>query len=127
MLMRLGLFSEFTAGPSDAPSMLGFVRDAADSQEASLIAYLGMGHVIVDVMARTPDVLDGSPLPETESLVTDGSWVWRADLLHYVRKYHLQLPAKFTAQAEAAGFRVRDFSETELAELTPLALEAWRR
>jgi len=37
--------------------------------------------------------IDGGP-----SLVSDGSWIWRLDLVYFVEKYGVELPSEFLEQ-----------------------------
>ncbi|OON72773.1 hypothetical protein GBW32_32095 [Streptomyces tsukubensis] len=78
-----------------------------------------------------PDVLDplGPVLPGAGSLRTDGDWIWRADLAHYVEKYHLMLPVDFLSLVRSRAFVVpRVPSEQLRAILTTelgIRLDPW--
>ncbi len=40
-------------------------------------------------------------MAETGSIKTDGTWWWREDLAHYVRRHHLRLAPEFLAHVAA--------------------------
>lgn len=58
--------------------------------------------IVLDVLERLPDVIDGSPVTQTASLRTDGVYCWRDDLSHYVRRHRVSLPAEFVARVGQA-------------------------
>ncbi|NEA39870.1 hypothetical protein G3I42_11405 [Streptomyces sp. SID11385] len=53
-----------------------------------------------------PDVLapHTPPLTRAASLLTDGTWVWRLDLAHYVAHAHVRLPADFLSAVRARAY-----------------------
>lgn len=85
-------FEEF-GGPD------GTIRAVLDRLSApereSVGRYLEGGLLISAVPGSTRDVIDGEPVPTPPSLRTDGRYVWRSDLVHYVRKYGVGLPSEF--------------------------------
>lgn len=107
----LGFFREF--GGPDGP-MVALVRETAAGDEERVVAYLRGGEVVLDVMELTPDVIDGSVLVESASLLTDGVWYWREDLPHYVAKYHLSIDANFLDEIASRDYATQRLSEGHL-------------
>jgi len=75
----IGRFREL-ADCHDDPSILDSV-DKSSPTEASVVAgYLRSGHGLIDVMEIRADVVDGTRIGETASVLGDGQWIWREDL-----------------------------------------------
>ena len=90
----LGSFREFGDGPGavSLSEMVG-VLDVKTSELAA--NYLTHGIRMSAVPGFRPDVLDGSEVSLSPAHMTDGIFVWLADLPHYVRKYRIALPERF--------------------------------
>lgn len=122
----VGFFRELDpGGPTDI--YVEDLKDAAgagDYAVAEVAGYLESGYPILDVMESTPDPLDkaayvrGGP-----SLLTDGEWVWRHDLAHYVRNYRVHLPGAFMERMEESEFEVRAVDLEALRLLSVAAIE----
>jgi hypothetical protein len=66
------------------------------------------------------DVLSGDSFYEGSggsSLLTDGVWLWRYDLAHYVETHRLWVPLEFIDHAVLNGFQSPLLSEAELVAL----------
>ncbi len=94
-LVPLGFFREFKSGRSNNDSIRDFVSSEPSRHKAIILSYLRLGDRMGWTMEKSPDVIDGTHQPDSASPVTDGHWVWRADLAHYVEKYNLRLPQEF--------------------------------
>ena len=86
----VGQFAELT-DRSDHPSMAAAVNSVSEAEALAVAVYLRSGHVLIDVLETRLDVLDGSAVEESSSVLGDGQWIWREDLAHYVAKYRLGL------------------------------------
>ncbi|GAA0801685.1 hypothetical protein [Spirilliplanes yamanashiensis] len=118
MLTRIGFFREFFADHPELPSIRDHVRPHPAESAGQVVAYLRAGHVMSAVMEGMTDVIDGRSFEEgsgCSSLLTDGTWLWRRDLAHYVEAHNVELPAAFLRQA--ARGEVPPLSADELAEL----------
>ncbi|MDN3292619.1 hypothetical protein QWM81_00880 [Streptomyces ficellus] len=72
-----------------------------------LVSYLTSGHPLLDVTELTTDVINGAfRVPGGSSVLTDGEFVWRADLAKYVERYHIDLPEEFLHATHRHDFRV---------------------
>jgi hypothetical protein len=105
-LVRVGFFREMRhAEPSD-PALAAARRDDADPDEAAIAAYLDAGHVMVASPGATKDVLDPAKRTGPPHYMTDGRYLWPGDVAHYVRTYHVALPADFIDHMRSNGWRV---------------------
>lgn len=118
----IGFYGELDpSGPKEIyKEMLKEVVEIDGSYQASrIIAYLDSGHPILDVMESTPDPLSpGVFVRGGASILTDGKWVWRYDLHHYVDRYRVPLPAEFVRDAAAANYAVPRVDVSNLRELS---------
>ena len=98
----------------------GSIRDAVGllppSDRDSVLAYLAAGVPFSAVPGSDNDVIDGEPTLLSPSDLTDGRFVWRRDLAHYVRKYDVGLNEDFLAHVR-----------TGAAPPTELDAETWER
>lgn len=96
----IGLFRELV-WPENArlPSIHASKGALAEDMVMPVLMYLSMGTDVIDVMEATRDPFDHAKyISGGPSLTTDGEWVWRYDLEHYVRLYRLGLPEEFLAR-----------------------------
>ncbi|MGW1201216.1 hypothetical protein [Streptomyces cyaneofuscatus] len=106
-------------------SIQGKVREQAAYPKAEVQRYLESGHPIFDIMETTLDVVTGSfRVPGGSSLVSDGRFVWRADLSAYVEKYNIDLPPHFISFAIENGFSVPPASLQNLLSVSAAAEKA---
>jgi hypothetical protein len=117
MIRTVGFFREQSPqwGIEKKASISDFVRPTGESDEHALVAYLANGCDIFSEMGAEIDVLssEGFIIAGGASLKTDGEWVWRYDLPHYVSVHHLALPEDFLRR-----IRERDYTVPKLDEDT---------
>jgi hypothetical protein len=121
MLRRAGFFREFYPDHPSLPWLRDHVSTRRVRSETKIVDYLRAGHLLVGIMEWGVDHFDGTPFDGSSgcsSLLTDGQWVWRQDLAHYVERYHVELETNFVASLVAADFRMPDLSVHQLTELT---------
>lgn len=118
----VGKFRELSDDVSDRS-----MHDAVDGMsetEASVVArYLRSGLGLIDVMELRPDVLDGTRIAESASILGDGQWVWREDLAHYVEKYRVALDPEFLASIVR---QVESPSDERLEQIIGEAMRLWQ-
>lgn len=126
MLRRVGFFREFYP---DYPS-LPWMRDAMSTRrirsEARIVRYLKAGHVLSAVMEGMTDYFDHTPFEGgsgCSSFLTDGVWLWRRDLAHYIGRYHVGLPDEFVRHLVESGFQVPELSQQDLLALAAVEEE----
>ncbi|MDX3454236.1 hypothetical protein PV396_20185 [Streptomyces sp. ME02-8801-2C] len=121
MIRPAGFFIELS--PGWGLPLSGSIKDAVNStgepDEKNFVTYLRNGTGIWSEMSAGHDVLDPEApiLTGIGSLYTDGDWIWREDLAHYVTKYHVSLPAEFVTHIRALNYRTPDVPETKLIEI----------
>lgn len=121
-MKRLDSFAEFVGSSATLGSLREAARPEPADDEADAVTYLDSFPIVIDVMERLPDVIDGTHVIESGSLRTDGVYFWRDDLRHYVERHHVSLPAEFRASVELG---VRELSEAELEEAGERDARIW--
>ena len=119
-MRRVGFFREFYPNRSSLPWLREHISTRRIRSESKIVEYLRSGHMLAGVMEGMLDIVDGTPFPEgsgCSSLLTDGIWLWRQDLAHYVERHHVGLPDDFVAALVESGFRMPDLSPQDLAAL----------
>ncbi|MGX9886640.1 hypothetical protein [Streptomyces sp. NPDC002276] len=119
MTKRAGFYREVggpDAAAGDAPSLRNDVRDdvrgSGPWDEDRVLGYLESAREIYTTMGARRDALDGDEwIAGSESLLTDGSWIWPVDLVHYVRRHHVALPQEFLEHIRANGYTVPAVSD----------------
>ncbi|CAL9554307.1 hypothetical protein [Streptomyces sp. enrichment culture] len=108
MIRPVGFYSELAPGWGlpDSGSIRDAARPSGETDEAGIVSYLMNGTEIWSEMSAGPDVLDpdGPLLTGIGSLYTDGEWIWRGDLSHYVSNHHVALPAQFVEQVRGSNY-----------------------
>ncbi|MGX5213361.1 hypothetical protein ACWKT3_32510 [Streptomyces violaceus] len=121
MIRPVGFFSELSPGwgLAETGSIKDAVRTSGEPDENSILEYLRKGTGIWSEMSAGPDVLDpdAPDLTGIGSLFTDGIWIWREDLPHYVAKYHVSLPDEFVEHIRALSYEAPPVPEARLIEI----------
>jgi hypothetical protein len=114
-LHRTGFFREMPHGIAADPSLAEARNPTASHHEDRIAEYLEAGHVYMATPGVTHDALDPATQIGPPHLVTDGRFIWPADLAYYVRTYHVRLDGELLEHMMASGWEVPD--ELDLAEL----------
>jgi hypothetical protein len=114
-LQRIGFFREMPHGEPTDPSLTVAGRVAPAPHEGRIAAYLDTGHVCFATPGYTRDVLDPRVRIGPPHYLTDGRFLWSADLAHYVRTYHVRLDGRFVEHMLANGWTVP--AELDIATL----------
>lgn len=98
-LIPVGFYRELTDDPDEQqylPSITEAIATSPQEHEENIVAYLRSGVCIGARGCYVDDVLDiTSRVPLNPHTYTDGIYLWRLDIAHYVEKYHLRLPSDF--------------------------------
>jgi hypothetical protein len=131
-LIGVGFFRELYHGDTTGSSLELARQPEAIPDEAELVRYLESGelyrravplsvtHPYMDPPAgdSTYDVIAAADLGHIDlgppHQLTDGVYVWPADLAYYLRTYHVRLPRPFIVHARRNGWRV---PEVDVASL----------
>lgn len=107
-LIPIGFFWELSHCRTADPSLEESIQLEPLPEETALARYLEAGHVLIRAKTTTIDPLVYEPevnlgLPHR---LTDGDYVWPADLPYYLRTYHVRLPRAFVIHARRNDWRV---------------------
>jgi hypothetical protein len=105
-LVRVGFFREMRHAEPGDPALIAARRDDAQPDEDAIAAYLDAGHVMVASPGTTKDIFDPAKRTGPPHYMTDGRYLWPGDVAHYVRTYHVALPADFLDHMRMNGWRV---------------------
>jgi hypothetical protein len=117
MPKRIGFFRELD-GYTDGPSLRDAVRSEPQADEENLARYLAAASVLATTGHQVHDVLDpGRERVAPEAVLTDGEFVWPADLAYYVATYHVVVPDDLVAGARARSWSPPDLSPQEMVRV----------
>jgi len=128
-MLGVGFVREFFEVPVDLPGIHELTRsDAGEWQgiAAFAVTYLADSPVVAE-FTETEQCLRGcgENLVGCSSLFTDGSWVWRCDLGHYVGRHGVTLPLEFVERMRL--FDWKPPVDVVDGSLAPLAVQtAWQ-
>lgn len=102
-----GWWAEDANRIADAPS-LHRVRDAAwdEKERKSVIRYLRSGPVVVASPGIEFSVVDPNVKVGTQSIRTDGEWVWADSLAYYLETFRVGLPPHFLMHIRSLHYEV---------------------
>ncbi|MFE7115105.1 hypothetical protein ACFU99_06735 [Streptomyces sp. NPDC057654] len=84
-----------------------------------VVQYLDTGHPILDIMEMTVDVIGRAfQTPGGSSILTDGTFIWRADLSAYIKHYSIQLPVDFLEFMSTNHYEVPNPPDEHLVEIS---------
>lgn len=101
-LQTIGVFQETNADQS-SPSIHDSIGTLPENVREVVANYLDAGVSISAVMGLVPDVLAGPECILSRGESTDGIYVWRRSLAHYVRKYGVGVPDDLVERALSGG------------------------
>jgi hypothetical protein len=108
-MLRVGFVREFFEVPVDLPGIHELTRsDSGEWQGIAAFAgaYLADSPVVAEFTETEQCLLGcGENLVGCSSLFTDGSWVWRRDLGHYVGRHGVMLPPEFVERMRGFGWK----------------------
>ena len=117
-MRRVGFFREMEIAGDDHPSLADVVGTLAPGGKDRIVRYLADGCGVLMAPTMVGDALD----PERDAvaglgLLTDGEWLWPAELGYYVDEYDVGLPGEFVDHMAANGWTVPTMSVEELTRL----------
>ena len=93
-------------------------EDKLNNNPKVLIKYLEKSEPLSVVLDSTKCVISNAEIENHyETLVTDGIWIWSADLLHYTKNYNFKFPGDFLDYLESINYETSTLSREEMAEL----------
>jgi len=119
-LKRIGYYKEMPHGDDTDPSIMDCIQKKVEHKN-EICRYLQSGYtlaacgsVVMDVISPEKGII-GSP-----DDVTDGTWMWPADLVYYIQNNNLELPKEFIATMKENNWEIKqalndiDFEEIEV-------------
>ena len=95
-LRAVGFYREMEIATGGEPSIHRDVGTIDPAIKPRALSYLRAGAVLLAYFTLSEDVLDeGRAVLGPLEIRTDGEWVWRSDLAHYVERYDLGLQPEF--------------------------------
>lgn len=83
-----------TDNDDNFPSITELINKPMKDKD-KIIDYMKKCDVIAVAPGTLIDVIDNSTRISKVALMTDGKYEWRSDLIYYVEKYDMELPAEF--------------------------------
>ncbi|MFG2476523.1 hypothetical protein [Streptomyces fagopyri] len=121
MTERAGFYREISgpdAAADSAPSLRDAVRGSGPWDEDRILAHLDSAREIYTTMGARRDALtDDEWIAGSESLMTDGTWIWPIDLTHYVRRHHVSVPQEFLDHMRANSYTVPAVSDERARQI----------
>jgi hypothetical protein len=97
------------------PSILDNVGREPLPDADRVVAYLRAGHGLIAMMDVQDDFFDRSQqVLSGSSVSTDGDWLWRDDLAHYVQRHNVTIPDEFLRLIRERHYIVPDVDEAVL-------------
>jgi hypothetical protein len=116
-LVRIGFFREMSRdlkAQRASPSIRDYVSDRPQDNEEKVVAYLRGGICLGASAGFEPDVFDpSSRVALCAHLISDGVYLWRLDLAHYVEKYHVRLPPGFLSHMASVNWEPPSSKEAD--------------
>ncbi|WP_157762208.1 hypothetical protein [Nocardia yamanashiensis] len=93
----VGIYREMYEGRrSELPALSDAVAGFEIADRERVLDYMRAAPGIFDVLDVVTDLVDNiDQIMSASSLVSDGTWIWRVDSIHYLGKYDLEIPADF--------------------------------
>jgi len=115
---QVGFYREMYDDEPELPSLRDTIRPVAHPDAERIAAYLKAGVGLAGVGCYVGDVLNPSArFAISPGLLTDGVWLWRADLPYYVATYHVELPDEFVTRMRRNSWAVPSLNEAEMSRL----------
>ena len=115
-LIQIGWFHELEHCDYEGVSLERARAESAAPDEERIAAYLDAGHLYIAATGFVEDwFADDEIMIGAPHLLTDGVYVWPADLPYYVRNYHVRLPKAFMIHVANNGYEMpKDVDVTRL-------------
>lgn len=115
-MRRAGFYREMQIAGDEHPSLREAIGTLSeDAEKDRIVRYLADGRGVVMAPAMVGDALDPDrPAVAELGLLTDGEWLWPAELEYYVARYDVGVPDLFVEHMAANGWTVPSLTGEEL-------------
>ncbi len=100
---------------------------AQDTDPTALLAYLDNGKYMSILLDRGKYIFDNQSISSNETLLSDGNWIWSADLNHYTGFHHFIWPEAFLASIQNRIYKQVRIPGKRLREIEHLILDILRK
>ncbi len=106
ILKRQGYYKEMPHGDANDPSIMD-VLNKNNADKNAICRYLQSGYVLAACGSVVKDVVcpDEGVIGAPDE-ITDGVWIWPADLAYYVEKYNIKLDEAFIRHMSENSWRI---------------------
>lgn len=106
ILKRQGYFKEMQCGEDTDPSIFDFIHKSKLNKD-KIVKYLQSGIVLAACGSVVEDIINPqNGIIGTPDDLTDGTWMWPADLSYYVERYDLKLDEEFLDHMSKNSWKV---------------------
>lgn len=106
LIKLLEIFDDEDSMENQAKLLRNNIQDGEINDKEKVIAYLKSGQMILFRPEIVPDVLSKDEVwIGNTSIYSDGVWIWKEYLIHYLEKYNIQLPSEFIFHAKSNNWR----------------------
>lgn len=97
----LEIFDEGDSIENQAKFLRNSIQDVEVEDKEKIVSYLKSGQMILFCPEIVTDVLsDKEEWIGSTSIYSDGIWLWKNYLVHYLEKYNISLPQDFILHAK---------------------------
>ncbi|MBF6144936.1 hypothetical protein [Nocardia nova] len=106
-LKSVGIFSEmYRSAGRDLPTLSDSYTTRIIGDREQIADYMAACAPIFDVLEDVVDLVEGREwIRSGPTLVSDGTWIWRLDSIHYLRHYSLDIPQEFLEHVRNREYR----------------------
>jgi len=94
--------------------------------DQKFLTYLKSGIYISILLDTAKDIFSDKRISSEETLVSDGKWVWSADLIHYYESHRFMWPQEFVNDAQRRSFQLEQLNDIELFNLEAICFDIGR-
>ncbi|MFE3442181.1 hypothetical protein ACFXNW_04035 [Nocardia sp. NPDC059180] len=107
VLKPVGIFREmYSGGHDDLPSLFASFTQRPIEDRAHILDYLRAAPPVLDVLDVERDLIDNTQnIMSAASLISDGTWIWRVDSIHYLSRYAIDIPDEFLQHVRGLDYR----------------------
>ncbi|WP_280179836.1 hypothetical protein [Nocardia cyriacigeorgica] len=107
VLRPVGIFREmYSGGHEELPSLFGSFTQRPIDDRSRIVDYLRAAPPVLDVLDVERDLIDNThQITSAASLISDGTWIWRVDSIHYLSRYAIDIPDEFLTHVRGLDYR----------------------
>jgi len=120
----LEIFDEKDSIENQVKFLRNSIQNIGIEDREKIISYLKSGQMILFRPQIVADVLsEKEEWIGSTSIYSDGVWLWKDYLVHYLEKYNIQIPPEFILHAERNNWQSPKISSEREEKITDEILE----